>query len=152
MNCAACVGHVDRALRDVAGVKNVQVNLANETAQVEFVSGLTDAVTLAEATRNAGYPAQSIDAGVLTNRSAHNLQQALNHKRAMIIAACLALPVFILEMGGHLIPAWHHLIQRTIGMNASWFIQFVLTTAIQIGPGRSFLSKAFRRCGAARRT
>jgi cation transport ATPase len=143
MNCAACVGHVDRALRASTGVRDVQVNLASETAEVQFVGGLADAGTLAEASRIAGYPAHVLDAGTPDDRSAQQDQQATNHKRAMIISACLALLVFVLEMGGHLVPALHHLIHRTIGMNASWIIQFVLTTVILVGPGRQFFTEGF---------
>jgi P-type Cu+ transporter len=59
----------------------------------------------------------------------------------------LALPVFILEMGGHLVPAFHHYIARTIGIQTSWYIQFALTSAVLIGPGRLF----YRRGWAALR-
>ncbi|MEO9631779.1 MAG: heavy metal translocating P-type ATPase, partial [Sulfitobacter sp.] len=51
------------------------------------------------------------------------------------------LPVFVLEMGGHLIPAFHHWIAATIGRETSWFIQFILTTLVLAWPGRHFYSK-----------
>jgi Cu+-exporting ATPase len=61
--------------------------------------------------------------------------------RGTLFAAALALPVFILEMGAHLVPAFHHVIADTIGMQTSWIIQFILTTLVLFGPGRVFFAK-----------
>ena len=54
------------------------------------------------------------------------------------VALLLTLPVFILEMGAHLVPAFHHWVANTIGTQNSWLLQFVLTTAVLVGPGRHF--------------
>ena len=50
----------------------------------------------------------------------------------------LTLPVFILEMGSHMIPAMHHWVIDNIGLQNSWYFQFVLTTLVLIFPGRRF--------------
>ncbi|NLD42723.1 MAG: heavy metal translocating P-type ATPase, partial [Chloroflexi bacterium] len=55
MTCAACVNHVERALRRVDGVVSVSVNLATERATVEYLAGLTSRASLAAAVRDAGY-------------------------------------------------------------------------------------------------
>ena len=54
MTCAACVGHVERALRGAQGVASASVNLASESATVEADGGVTfdDLRTAVEA---AGY-------------------------------------------------------------------------------------------------
>ena len=36
MTCASCVGRVEKALRQVDGVRDARVNLATETAAVDF--------------------------------------------------------------------------------------------------------------------
>ncbi|HZJ81994.1 MAG TPA: copper-translocating P-type ATPase, partial [Guyparkeria sp.] len=59
-------------------------------------------------------------------------------KRDLTFAAVLTLPVFILEMGAHLVPGMHELIVRTIGTQWNWYIQFALTTLVVAGPGRRF--------------
>ena len=59
------------------------------------------------------------------------------------MAGSLALPVFLLEMGAHLIPGMHGLIGDTIGHRASWLIQFVLTSVVLFWPGRSFYTHGF---------
>jgi P-type Cu+ transporter len=58
-----------------------------------------------------------------------------------VIAALLTLPVFVLEMGSHTIPAFHHWVMDTIGHQTSRLIQFVLTTAVLLGPGLQFYRK-----------
>lgn len=63
-----------------------------------------------------------------------------------LLAAALTLPVFVLEMGGHMIPAFHHWVMSTLGQQLSWSIQFVLTTIVLAWPGRRFLSPAYQRC------
>ena len=50
----------------------------------------------------------------------------------------LTLPVFVLEMGSHLIPAVHDLVMNTVGMRESWYLQFVLTTVVLFWPGLRF--------------
>src|SRR5690606_20076692 len=59
-------------------------------------------------------------------------------RRDFYVALALALPVFVLEMGSHLVPGVHGLIENTIGMRASWLVQFVLTTLVLVFPGRRF--------------
>jgi Au+-exporting ATPase len=51
--------------------------------------------------------------------------------------------VFVLEMGSHLIPGMHHWVMSTIGLQASWYLQFVLTTLVLAIPGRRFYQKGF---------
>ena len=54
------------------------------------------------------------------------------------IAALLTAPVFVLEMGSHLVPAFHDWVMATIGHQANLLIQFVLTTLVLFGPGWRF--------------
>ncbi|MFP4238795.1 MAG: heavy metal translocating P-type ATPase [Rhodosalinus sp.] len=138
MNCASCVGRVDSALGSVPGVLSAEVNLAAEEARVTVLEGAVDPRQLADAVTRAGYPAKPAGADDSADRSARKAEEARQAGRRMLIAALLTLPVFILEMGGHMIPGFHGLIGRTIGHDASWLIQFALTTAVLAGPGREF--------------
>lgn len=135
MTCASCVGRVERAVTSLPGVLTSQVNLATETAQVQFLHGGTDTSTLIAAIAGQGYAAKSQTQTTAKTDTITRLQTQL------LIAITLALPVFILEMGGHAVPAFHHYIMATIGMQTSWLIQFALTTAILLGPGRVFYTR-----------
>ena len=55
MTCASCVGHVERALKKVAGVSNAGVNLATERATVEYDPAQVSPADLAAAVNTAGY-------------------------------------------------------------------------------------------------
>ncbi len=59
--------------------------------------------------------------------------------RRFWIGLVLALPVFLLEMGSHLIPALHHLIP----MHVSIWIQFALATPVVLWAGGPFFERAW---------
>ncbi len=141
MSCASCVGRVDRALAAVPGVLSVSVNLAAETATVIYAEGAVTVQELIKASTDIGYPASIAEAGATQNRSERKAEEARDLARKMAIAAVFALPVFLIEMGGHLIPSLHHLIAATIGQQTSWILQFLLTTVVLAGPGRAFYTK-----------
>ena len=98
---------------------------------------------LLAAVRKAGY-----EASVLEQHAAPSLAEAdardtetRNLLRALWGSLALTLPVFLVEMGGHLIPGVHHFVHETIGMQRSWVAQSILTTLVLIGPGRIFFTK-----------
>ena len=55
MTCAACVSHVEGALKEVAGVVSASVNLATEQATVEFDSDRASLTDLIGAVDDSGY-------------------------------------------------------------------------------------------------
>jgi len=138
MSCASFVGRVEAALADQPGVVDVRVNLATESARVIHAEGMTTPDDLAAATEDAGYPATVTQGGTTRDATTRKQDEARDMARRTALAAALALPVFLLEMGGHVFPALHRLIADTVGMQASWILQFVLTTLVLAGPGRGF--------------
>jgi Cu+-exporting ATPase len=144
MTCASCVGRVERALKKVPGVQNAVVNLATERASVQL-QGSVDVSSLIAAIEKAGYEAQPVLHNVAaTGEDAAAQRQAQEReslKRSLIFATVFALPVFLLEMGGHMVPAFHHWIAGSIGTQNSWYIQFALTAVVLFGPGRRFFEK-----------
>jgi heavy metal translocating P-type ATPase len=142
MTCASCVGQVEKALKAVPGVTGAVVNLATERASV---TGNADMSALVEAVAHAGYDAKPIDrsgdehAETVARKDAE--EAAL--KRSVILAALLTAPVFILEMGRHVIPGMHELIMTTIGMQANWYIQFGFTALVLFVPGIRFYTHGF---------
>jgi Cu+-exporting ATPase len=55
MTCAMCVQTIDKALRNIEGVHDVKVNLANETTTVIYDPGKTDATALQKVIEDVGY-------------------------------------------------------------------------------------------------
>jgi len=141
LSCASCVGRVERALNAAPGVVEAQVNLATRTARVSYVTGSTDPAALAAVSTAAGYAARP--EGGAEDGGEEPSDEAAILKRQTLLAILLALPVFLIEMGGHMIPALHHWIMATIGQQTSYLIQFALTTVLLFGPGRVFYAKGF---------
>ncbi len=141
MTCASCVRRVENALTAVPGVLEATVNLASETAQVTVLAGSARTADLVAATTAIGYPAKL--RGEAAQTGDRKTAEALLWRRQLILAAVLTLPVFVLEMGGHLFPAFHHWVLATIGQQASWLVQFMLTTIVLAGPGRSFYLRGY---------
>ena len=137
MTCAACTERVERVLKAQFGVKDAVVNLALRRVRVVLWAGAAvDKGALITALGKAGYVA-------------HVLQEAMTHDpasevrsltRETVVAAVLTLPVFITEMGGHWLPAFHHWLMDVTG---TWFflLQFVLATLVLVFPGRRFFVK-----------
>ena len=143
MHCASCVGRVDKALEAVPGVIDVSVNLASESARVRLLEGQAATGRLIEAVAGTGFEAEVKTAQAAEDFADRKAAEAQGLARDALIAALLALPVFVLEMGGHMIPALHHWIMQTIGQQTSWIAQFILTTAVLIGPGRRFFTLGY---------
>ena len=140
MSCASCVGRVERMLAATPGVLEARVNLASERAFVTYLAGATTPQTLSAKITKAGFPTRPREDNARTvPRDKAAEAEAL--KRKALLAAVLTAPVFILEMGGHLFPAFHHWIARSSGLGTSHWIQLVLTTLVLAGPGRLFFTK-----------
>ncbi len=136
MTCASCVGRVERALKAVPGVAAAEANLATRSARVRYTSGTTTPAALAAAVTAAGYAARpAAEAGPRPDRQA---EEARRLRRAFVLAALFTLPVVVLAMGTHMVPAFHHWVMVTLGEANSWRIQFVLTALVLLGPGAIF--------------
>ncbi|SMB35540.1 Copper-transporting ATPase 1 [Serratia proteamaculans] len=144
MSCASCVGRVEKALAQVPGVLEASVNLATERARVRHLAGVVAITDLETAVEKAGYKTRRLSAATAsaddqdTERREH---EARGLRRSLLIAATLTLPVFILEMGSHLVPAMHHWVMQVLGQQTNWYLQFVLATLVLFGPGLRFFRK-----------
>ncbi len=142
MTCASCVRRVENALSALPGVLSARVNLASESAQVKFADRAAEIPDLVSALEAAGYQARP-RVGADTDRAPdqRKADEVAGLRRQFAFAALMALPVFLIEMGGHAIPALHHWVAATLGMQNSHILQFVLTSVVLLGPGRVFYAK-----------
>lgn len=142
MTCASCVGRVEKALKAVPGVTEATVNLATERATVRGVAAVADLIAAIE---KVGYEANPVDTGAQADEEAAEKKDAerAELKRDLTLAAVLSLPVFVLEMGSHMIPGMHEWVASTIGIQQSWYLQFVLTLLVLAIPGWRFYEKGF---------
>ncbi len=137
MTCASCTGRVERVLRAQPGVVDAAANLAARRVRVTVWEGAVGAQALASVVTQAGYTA----APLAGQKPDHGQTEQSSLRRDTVVATVLAAPVVALEMGGHLIPAFHHWQMAALGQGILWPLQFLLVTAVLLGPGRRFLTK-----------
>lgn len=135
MSCASCSGRVEKYLQSYPGIASASVNLATGRAQLDYSE--VDFEQLESFLREKGYPAQLLDDSNAGREStAENFEQELARlKRSMLWAFVFAVPLFGMEMGGHLAPAFHTWLNGLIGQQANWIIQALLAAAAFFGPG-----------------
>ncbi len=131
MHCSACVGKVERALRDVAGVEDASVNLATEQASVAFDPARTDFAVLQSAVSAAGYDlAAPRAAGTPDETETVRAEEQRAVRRKVIAGVILSVPIVIGSMP-EVFP-WAPTILRN-----PWLL-FVLATPVQLWVGSQF--------------
>ena len=128
MTCAACAGHIEKALNQLPGV-TATVNVATETAKVKFIPGLATIDDLINAVIRAGYDASVINASDHAEEKIRRLAAYQAELRLFWVSVALTLPL-VLQMGamfsGHemnMLPGW---------------LQWLLATPVQFWIGRRF--------------
>ncbi|MEI6432791.1 MAG: cation transporter, partial [bacterium] len=140
MTCAACANRIERVLKRQAGVADASVNFATERATIHYNPGQTDIDHLIEAVENAGYgaiPPQSESAETETTDSNTALKEAeqaqyQDLRRRFLVAAILAIPVFVMAMA-----------HGVIDFPGMYLIQFLLTTPILFYSGAPFFIRGW---------
>ena len=142
MTCASCVTRIEKALEAVPGVSSAVVNLATEKAAVTLATGAVTRAGLEAAVRATGY--EIVKAAETTKVDDGEDRRAIEIRRlrnALAVAVTLTVPLFVMEMGSHYVPAIHNWIMTNIGMANNLYIQFALATIVLFGPGLRFFSK-----------
>ncbi|MCG5512159.1 heavy metal translocating P-type ATPase [Ectothiorhodospira shaposhnikovii] len=140
MSCAACSSRVQTLLERTPGVLEARVNLATGQARVRIPAGALSAAELARRITEAGYESRVHEAGPdREDRERIERKQTLSRlRRALILAAALTLPILVLDMGGHVFPAFHHMVHGALGTQTVYLLFFLLATGVQFGPGLRF--------------
>ena len=131
MTCAACVSHVERALREVHGVESSAVNLATERATVQYTANLADIEDLRAAVEDAGYSVLGIGGD---EEITGNPRQIADLR--LKAAFSLAVAAFIMALMA--IPA----VSDTLPFRLD-FLLFVLATPVQFWAGKRFYAGAW---------
>ncbi|SFZ81919.1 Cu+-exporting ATPase [Devosia enhydra] len=143
MTCASCVGRVERAITKLPDVRSASVNLATGRATVMVDNRETAVPAITAAIEAAGYEAvpheQRAASGAAHDHRHEDEDSGL--LRDLSIAAALTLPLFMLEMGSHLVPGMHHWLLGLVPQATLNIAYFALATAVLFGPGFRFLAK-----------
>ena len=99
MHCAACAGRIEKALRELNGVQQAQVNLATEKATVHFDPGVLDRLAISRQIEEVGYAVPDIDPDDPVDHG--RLAQAAEIRdlsRKLAVSLVLSLPVMLGSM------------------------------------------------------
>ncbi len=133
MTCASCVAHVEKALHRTPGVQHASVNLATNTALVEFEPSVVDDAGLQAAVRDSGYDLILGDEESAAEDQEEDQRRRLSAlKRRLWWALGLSLPLMVVGMGF---------------MHAPWspWVQLALATPVVFIIGRSFFIHAWKQ-------
>lgn len=128
MTCAACAGHIEKALNKLPGV-TATVNIATEIAKVNFIPGLATVDNLIDAVINAGYDAREISKSSHSEEKARRLAAYQAELRLFWISSALTFPL-VLQMGAMFS-------SHDMDMLPRW-LQWLLATPVQFWIGRRF--------------
>ena len=141
MSCASCVGRVERALRQVPGVRAASVNLAAQSASVEYLPGVASAADLRAAIEGAGYTVPNVSPGedpvARQERVQREEERALRSR--LRVGIVLGVPLLLFS---HLEMFAGHGRLPFSPFNAA-LLQFLLATPIQFYVGARFYRGAW---------
>lgn len=134
MTCAACVNSVSTVLEDTPGVINAEVNLADNTASVRWVTGMTEPADMKDRLHMAGYELLWDPEEETTESDWEKLQYKamLKTRNQMWLSAACSVPLVFIAMITPDIPFAEK-------------IMWALATPVVFWFGRRFFSGAWKQ-------
>ncbi len=143
MTCASCSAHVDRAVKNVSGVKEVSVSLLTNSMLVSYDSPASPK-TIVEAVEKAGYGAKKTG----ENKTVDPASELEDHEtprllRRLILSLIVLVPLFYFSMG-YMNMSWGWPL-GVIGENPFYYglLAFVLSSVLLV-LNRSFFVSGFQ--------
>jgi Cu+-exporting ATPase len=140
MTCASCVARVERALKNVNGVLDAQVNLATERATVTFLPDPSIRERIEKALAEAGYEVVEEEyTGAPADAERERREREYRRLTTkLVVSVAFALPVLLLSMGWLPLPElWP--------FQAKAALLLVLTIPVQFWGGWQFYVGAWRQ-------
>lgn len=134
MSCASCVAKVEKALKNVNGAVEANVNLATEKAMVSYNGTVTSPNELKKAVTQAGYGVAE-EGGEVEEGEKARPSEAEKLRRAFIFSAALTVPILLGSFSG-LLPWYPQIL-------ANHYLLLALTTPVQFWAGLRFYRGAW---------
>ena len=144
MTCATCAETNAKAIEDVPGVLDADVNFATDEATVEFNPNDTSLSGIYTAIEDAGYePDRQVDEDGedLTEERESAVERELRTKRKWTIIGGIMASPFLLVMVDMFYPGF--LPETILGVDTGWY-EFVLATGLMATLGWHFLKGAYK--------
>lgn len=134
MTCSACSTAVDRNVKKLEGINEVNVNLLNNSMIVKYDENILNNETIIKKVQDAGYEAFLVENGKKTqkNSTEDNLGKIETNelKNRLIISFIFAIPLFYISMGHMLNWYLPHLFHGYSNAITFSFTQFLLALPI----------------------
>lgn len=96
MTCSACSAHVDKAVRHLDGVQDVNVNLLNNCMVVDYDENKVNDAMIQKAVEDAGYKAALETQSVQAQKQEETVD---DKKKSLILSFVFLIPLFYISMG-----------------------------------------------------
>ncbi|WP_291318426.1 heavy metal translocating P-type ATPase [Desulfonatronospira sp.] len=142
MTCASCVRRVEKALRDVPGVLQAEVNFASERALVIYTGGPETLVSLQKAVEESGY--QVVRAGEEQKESEDKEREVREQqmKRLVrdVVSGAAVTTVVLIGSIPHMMPMWSDWVPAFL---SNVYVLLILSTYVQFIAGWRFYQGAY---------
>jgi Cu+-exporting ATPase len=142
MMCASCVLRVEKTLKKIDGISEVNVNLATEKATITFDNSKASLEQIAGKIEDAGYklivPVEGEDENALPEKSADALRKL---KRDFIFSLALSAPVMAVSMASM---SESFMSAFPLSMRAVNIFLFIAASIVMVFPGRRFFTAAYK--------
>ncbi|GLB59421.1 heavy metal translocating P-type ATPase [Cytobacillus sp. NCCP-133] len=139
MTCAVCSGRIEKGLNKLPGIKNAVVNLALETASVEYNPEQTSIQDMIKKVEDLGYQAK-VKQDENHDRADYRVKEIEKQKGKFIFSLILSIPLFW-SMVGHF-EFTQFIYVPEMFMNP--WVQLALATPVQFFIGSQFYVGAYK--------
>ena len=147
MHCASCASRIEKALGSAPGVTAANVNFATSRATVQYDPQATGVAKLSQVVRDLGYDVIATGqvgegTGVEDQQTAEvkvREEEYRQQKIRFLVSLALTIPVAVLAMAGHLIPA----LEDMMNFPGRVWLELALTTPVLFWAGRGFYTGAW---------
>ena len=121
MTCSSCSTHVERAVKKLGGINNVNVNLLSNNMIVEYDEEKTNNETIIKSVIDAGYGASLSNNEKVAKKSKNNNELKSMKKRLIISIICL-IPLMYMSMSNKFFVLQILLLIPIIILNRNYFL------------------------------
>ena len=130
MTCASCVATVEKSIKKLEGVLEVNVNLATEKATVEFVPTITSLGDIKRAIRDAGYEPLEVEEAVEDREKEARLKEMRELRTRFLVGVFLSVPIFLGSF-----PEWFPWVPEFL---TNFYVLLTLAVPVQFWVGARF--------------
>ena len=134
MSCASCSAAVERAVKKLGGIQNVQVNIATNRGSIDYDPSQVKISQIKAAIIDAGYTPRNIESGADRSEEDKKRDRGLSRmKMRLTVAAVFAVPELYIAMS-HMIPQLGLPLPEFMGSHSFplvfALVQFLLTVPV----------------------